>query len=657
VELAPADERYEGGDGRGQSTGASLSTLRDFLPLRQTAAAAREALAAAAAEHLGVTAAEVVQDGRAFHAAGRPTRRVRFGELIDTAPRHLRAKGTPKPREQWRWVGKAHPRLDAALKASGRADFGIDVNVPGLRYASVWRGLNAEEQRAVAERLRPTLAHGLELVEIEAGVAVVGPNTWAPMRLIKEAQASEWGQPILRSGDVDDAAIDAALSSALAEGKAARARDDGDFDRVEGEQVVEWQLSFPYLAHQSMEPMNATAHVKRSDGKVVGAEIWVPSQGIGIARSATARALGVSAERVVAHQTFVGGGFGRRGDYDFVLEAVELSEKMAGPIRVTWSREDDIRFDKHRPATRHLIQARVAGGELVGWRHRVAGPSLLGEVLPRLMEPDSPLTAGVARAVTDLLFDNALAAAPIAVECAAELPYAIENVRVEHAAVDPGIPITFWRANGASFNSFVVETALDEVARHLKADPIELRLRLLGEHPRHRGVLEAVRDLSGWRDRALPEGRALGVAVVESYDSFVAQVAEVSVDEGRPRVHRVFVAIDCGIAVNPDGVAQQMESGVIWGLSAAFHQNLDFAGGRPLQSNFHDLPILRMHESPEIETVIVDSDEPPSGVGEPGVPPIAPAVANALRALGHGPFPGLPLRLSPRARSRARAVR
>jgi isoquinoline 1-oxidoreductase/isoquinoline 1-oxidoreductase beta subunit len=656
VELAPADPRLAGPAGRGQSTGASTSTKLAFKPLRERAAAAREALVAAAADHFGVTPERIFQDdddGRSFRVAGRADASVRLGALIELAPKHLRARGEPKPRQQWRWLGKPHPRLDARAKTTGEAVFGVDVDVPGLRYASVWRGLSAEQRGQVAARLRVELkdspAAGVDVVELSEGVALVGANTWEPMQRLKTAQASEWGQAILRSGSVDNAAVDKALGDALADGKAARARDDGDWGRAEGENALRWRFSFPYVPHQTMEPMNATAHVHRRDGEIVGADLWVSTQGPDIAQAAAARVLGIDAERVRTHTTFAGGGFGRRGSWDYVVEPVELSAKLDAPVRVTWSREDDIQFDWFRPASAHRLEVKVDGGEITGWYHRVAAPPLLSEVIARFLEPRSVVQAGIARFATGVLFDNNLVAAPIAVECASDLPYAIKNLRVEHVAVDPGLPITFWRANGAGFNAFVFETAIDEVARQLERDAIDFRLRLLGEHPRHRAVLEAVREASGWGQRALPAGHALGVALVSSYDSYVAQVAEVSVVDGAPRVHRVWVAIDCGIALNPDGVAQQMESGVIYGLSAALHQRLDFAGGRPVQSNFHDVPLLRMHEAPDVETIVLDSDEEPTGVGEPGVPPIAPAVANALRTLGHGPFDRLPLALDARA--------
>jgi CO/xanthine dehydrogenase Mo-binding subunit len=645
LETAPVDKRYNNPAGSGQNTSASNSTRGAFEPLRKAASGARQALLLAAAEKLNAKPDALGQKGRAFFLKGDPDTQVRFGELVERAPRHMPKEGKPKAPSEWQWVGKDHPRLDAAAKVFGKAQYGSDHHVPGLQYATLWRELSPTQRKTVKKKLAENLSSDLRVVEVPSGIAVVGPNTWGPLNAIRQAMASDWGQAVLRSGSLNTEAIRRELSRALTRKDAAEARDDGNFEKDDGKSILKWHFSFPFLPHQTMEPMNCTARVDFQGEKPTSAELWVSTQGLDTTAKVAARILGIDASRVKANQTLVGGGFGRRGDYEFVEEAVEIAFAIKAPVRVTWSREQDILFDRMRPATEQLVEAKVKDGRFSGYYHRVAGPSLLGEAIPRLLQPGSPKTAGLAKMVTGVLFNNEWAAGPIAVECLTDLPYAIPNLRVEHAQVEAAYPITFWRANGAGFNAFVFEHVMDEVARHLKKDPVSFRLEMLEKSPRHAAVLKAAAEASGWGKRELAAGRALGAAVVMSYETYVAQVAEVSVEEERIRVHKVWVAVDCGTAIHPDGVRQQMESGVIYGLSAALHQKLDFQGGRPAQSNFHDVPILRMNEAPEVETVIVNSGEKPTGIGEPGVPPIAPAVANALRALGHGPFRALPLRL------------
>lgn len=645
VEFAPVGEAYRVPGGFGQNTGASNSTKAFFVPLRQGAAAVREALHRAAAKRLRVAVAEIVQSGekgRLFGARGGKVQ-ITMGDLLDDARGLMRAKGTPRASSAWRVLGKSPVRLDAEAKTFGEAKFGIDTQLPGMRYASVWRGLRPTEKDKVHARLAKELGDELDVVLIDAGVALVGENTWEPMAALRNAQSSSWGQAILRSGTWTTQSLQDELSQAVVKGKGARARDVGDVTSAKGEILFASRFSFPYLPHETMEPMNSTAHVFVKDGRPEGAEIWVPTQSLDAAQSAAASLLDLAPNRVKANMTFMGGGFGRRGGVDFVVDAVELSWKLKAPVKVTWSREDDMRFGQFRPGMEHELVLKSDGEKITSWHHRIAGASILAAQLPNLMSATSKTQGAIAEMVTDVLFDNHWVPDPIAVECAHEVTYDIANIRVEHVQCDPGVPVTFWRANGAGFNAFVLEVGINEAARKLKRDPVVFRRELLAEHPREKRVLEAAAEMSGWGTRQLPAGRALGVAVQMSYSTYVAHVAEVSVEGNTPRVHRVWVAVDCGQVLNPDGVRQQMEGGVIYGLSAALHQKLDWEGGCPVQSNFHDVPIVRMHESPEIEVQIIPSDLPPTGVGEACVPPIAPAVANGLRALGYGPFSSLPL--------------
>lgn len=645
VQFAPVGEAYRVPGGFGQNTGASNSTRAFFVPLREGAAAVREALHRAAAQSLRVPVDEIVQSGasgRRFGTKGGQVQ-IQMADLLDDASRLMRRTGRPRPSSQWRLLGQSPERLDAAAKSFGEAQFGIDTQVDGLRYASVWRGLGPQEKEKVKTQLQEQVGDGLTVLVIEAGVALVGENTWEPMAALKKAQTSTWGQALLRRGGWTTKSLREELSQALFHGKGARARDEGNVESANGEILFSSRFSFPYLPHETMEPMNSTAHVRVAEGKPESAEIWVPTQALDAAQAAAASVLGLSEKLVRANMTFMGGGFGRRGAVDFVTDAVELSWKLAAPIKVTWSREDDMRYGQFRPGMEHELVLKSDGQQITSWHHRVAGASILAARLPNLISATSKTQGAIAEVVTDVLFDGHWVPDPIAVECAHKLTYDIDNVRVEHIQCDPGVPVTFWRANGAGFNAFVLEVGINEAARKLDRDPVEFRLELLGKHPRERGVLDAAAQMSGWGTRVLPAGHALGVAVQMSHSTYVAHVAEVSVEENKPRVHRVWVAVDCGQVLNPDGVRQQMEGGVIYGLSAALHQTLDWEGGCLVQSNFHDVPIMRMHEAPEVEVQILESDMPPSGVGEACVPPIAPAVANGLRALGYGPFSSLPL--------------
>jgi isoquinoline 1-oxidoreductase beta subunit len=371
---------------------------------------------------------------------------------------------------------------------------------------------------------------------------------------------------------------------------------------------VEAIYEMPFLAHATMEPMNATAHV-RADG----VDIWAPTQFQTGAQGLGAQIGGVPPEQVRVHTTFLGGGFGRRFELDFIAEALETSKAVGLPIKVIWSREDDIQHAQYRPANLHRFRAGVdAAGKPVAWTHRVVAPSIMARVFPQTVQ-------------------NGLDGE--AVEGGVEMAYAIPNVHVDYSLTDTGIPVGFWRSVNNSFNAFAVETFIDELAADAKTDPYEYRRALLANAPRHRGVLELAATKAGW-GTPLPAGRARGIAVHKSFESFVAEVAEVSVSSaGEVRVHRVVCAVDCGMHVNPQTIESQMQSGVVYGLTAALKGAITIDGGKVQQSNFHDYQMLHMAEMPVVEVHIVPSTADPGGVGEPGTPPIAPAVGNAIFAL------------------------
>jgi len=398
-------------------------------------------------------------------------------------------------------------------------------------------------------------------------------------------------------------------------------RDDGDAEQAlaKAGRRVEAVYEVPYLAHACMEPMNCTARLSAE-----GCDIWVPTQGQTRTHKTAMRLTGLPAHKVRVHTTYLGGGFGRRGEQDFVIDALETARAVGAPVKVMWTREDDIRHDNYRPATYNRLAAALdEHGMPIAWRHAIAGPSI------RERDSRERETSGEDFSAT---------------EGALNLPYAIPSIRVSYARVNSAVPVGYWRSVASSQNAFITECFLDEVAAAGGKDPYQLRRALLDGEPRLRGVLELAADKAGWGTPPAP-GRYRGIGVAESFDSYVAQVAEVSIERGRPRVHRVACAIDCGMVVDPDTVAAQMESGIAYGLTAALKGEISIENGRVAQRNFDDYPLLRLDECPDIEVYIVPSLEAPGGVGEPGTPPIAPAAANAVFAATGKPVRRLPIRL------------
>jgi isoquinoline 1-oxidoreductase beta subunit len=511
-----------------------------------------------------------------------------------------------KDPKDWRLAGKPTKRLDTRFKVNGTAQFGIDVRVPGMLTAVVARspvfGGKVRSFDATAAKAIPGVRH---VVQISSGVAVVGAGYW-PAKQGRDALKVLWDEgPVAQVSS-------ASISSLFAQ----RATQDGAVARHDGDAVaalagaaqrVEAVYEMPFLAHATMEPMNCTAHVRAN-----GVDIWAPTQNQTGVQMVGGQIGGVPPEKVAVHTTYLGGGFGRRFELDFIVEALETSKAAGAPVKVIWSREDDIQHAQYRPANYHQLRAGLdASGRPVSWTHRIVAPSIMARMFPQTVK-------------------NGLDGE--AVEGGVGLPYAIPNVHVDYQLTDTGIPVGFWRSVNNSFNSFAVEGFIDELAVAAKQDPYEYRRALLANAPRHRGVLELAATKAGW-GTPLPAGRGRGIAVYKSFESFAAQVAEVSVSpEGDVRVHRVVCAIDCGMHVNPSTIEAQMQSGIVYGLTAALKGAIDIQGGRVVQSNFHDYQMLRLAEMPVVEVHIVPSSEEPGGVGEPGTPPIAPAVCNAIFA-------------------------
>lgn len=622
AEHAPVDPAYNHAAFPIQMVGGSTSTWTEWERLRKAGASARAMLVAAAAESWKVDPEGCrAENGQVIHAESQ--RRLAFGKLVEQASRLKPPQDVKlKDPQDFKHIGKPTKRLDTPEKINGKGVFGLDVTVPGMLVAVVARppvfGGKVKSFDAAKAKAVPGVRH---VVEINRGIAVVGDGFW-PAKQGREALKIVWDEGPL-------AALDSRTQreqyAKLAEQAGTIAKKEGDMAAAmeSAAKKLSAVYELPYLAHAPMEPMNCVADVRPDR-----CEVWTGTQFQTVDRDQAAQAAGLKPEQVQVHTMLLGGGFGRRAvpDSHFVVEAVQISKAIKAPVKVIWTREDDTRGGYYRPAAYHAISAGLdAAGQPAAWQHRIVCQSFIA---------GTPFEAAVIKESVDAT----------AVEGAAELPYKIPNMLVDWQQAPGGIPTLWWRSVGHSHNAFVVETFLDELAHATGKDPYEYRRALMETHPRHKGVLDLAAEKAGW-GKPLAEGRGRGIAVHESFGSFVAQVAEVSVSkEGAVRVERVVCAIDCGPTVNPDGIRAQMESGIVFGLTAALYGAITFEKGRVQQSNFHDYPLLRIDEMPVVETHIVSSTEKMGGVGETAVPPIAPAVANAIFAVTGKRIRRLPIR-------------
>ena len=529
-----------------------------------------------------------------------------------------------KDPKDWKIIGQPTRRLDTPEKITGRATFGLDVRLPQLLTAVVAHpptfGGKVKSFEADAAKGLPGV---LSVFEVPSGVAVVGENFWAAKRGRDVLKVEwDWGP----HAGVDTAKLRESFRE-RAKTAGTEAKSAGDVEKALGASgaPVVAEYTVPYLAHAPMEPLNCT--VRRTAD---GCEVWTGTQFQTGDQAAVAAIFGLPPAKVALHTTFLGGGFGRRANpaSDFVSEAAHVAKNLDRPVKLVFTREDDIRGGYYRPMALHRIEGQLdAQGAPSGWRHRIVTPSIMA---------GTPFSSMIKNGVDET-----------SVEGASDSPYvtAIPNHRVELHTPDPSVPVLWWRSVGHTHTAFAVESFVDELAFAAKRDPLEFRRALLAGSPRVRAVLELAAEKAGWGS-APPKGRGRGLAVHQSFGSIVAQVAEVSVDAGRIRVHRVVCAIDCGICVNPLGVRAQMESAIAFGLSAALHSQLTIKEGRVVESNFNTYRVLRLNEMPQVDVHIVSSREKSGGAGEPGTPPIAPAVANALFALTGKRLRDLPLRIS-----------
>jgi len=605
TEWAGADPKYGNPNFGGQQLTAGSNSVRGMWKvLRESGATARVMLVQAAAQTWGVPENSCTTDkGEVIHQAS--GRRLKYGALVDKAAALPVPSGvTLKDPKNFKVLGNSLARLDVPEKVNGSAVFGIDVKLPGLLTAKVVRcpvfggkvaRFNADKAKAV-----PGVKN---VVQITNGVAVVADNYWSASR---GAQALEvtWDEgPLakLTSADI------LAKYRELAQQPGKVARNDGNADAtIASSKSFERTFEAPFLAHATMEPMNCTADV-RADG----CDVYVPTQGQTPSHQAAVAASGLPADKVKVHVTYMGGGFGRRGEADFVMDAVETSKAIGKPVKVIWSREDDMQHDYYRPVSYARMWGAVDGsGKPTVFKQHIVQQSLMKRI------------GGLPPNGVDF----------ISVDGSANLPYDIPNIRVEYTEHDPGIPFGFWRSVGASFQGFVVEAFIDEMAAAAGKDPFQFRRDLLGKSPRHKAVLELAAEKAEW-GKPLAAGRARGIAVMDAFGSYLAQVTEVSVDaRGAVRVHRIVCTVDTGWVINPDTIKAQMEGGIVYGLTAALRGEITIKNGRVEQRHFGDYQMLRHNEMPVIEVYIVPSTEMPGGIGEPSTALAAGSLVNAVAA-------------------------
>lgn len=592
-----------------QITGGSSTTWSEFDRYRQAGALTRALLVGAAAEELGV-AVESLQTENGFVISG--DKKISYGELAETAAKLETPKAvTLKQPKDWKIIGKATKRLDGPEKINGTAIFGQDIHFDGLKTAMVARspvfsGTVKSFDASAAKQIK-----GVEnVVQVPTGVAVIADGYWAAKQG-RDALKIEWDLGP-NAGLDSNKMLEEYRSMASKEGLPAAKAGDAKAAIAKAAKVIEAEYVLPYLAHSPMEPLNCA--VKISDN---GCEIWTGTQMQGTDQQAAAKILGLKPEQVKINTVFLGGGFGRRANpaADFVSEAVQVAKAAGVAVKTVWSREDDVKGGYYRPMFLHKATIGLgADGMPMAWEHIEVGQSIMtGTPFEQFMIKDGVDATSV--------------------EGVADSPY-VKGIADHHVSlhtVKASIPVLWWRSVGHSHSAFAMESLIDELAHAAGKDPLEYRRALLKDHPRHLAALNLAAEKAGW-GKPLPKGVFRGIAVHESFGSYVAHVAEVSVNKGAVKVQRVVCAIDCGLSVNPDSLAAQMESSVSYGLGAAMQSEITFKDGMVQQSNFHDYKVMRMADMPKVEVHIVPSTEKMGGVGEPAVPPIAPAVANAIFA-------------------------
>jgi isoquinoline 1-oxidoreductase beta subunit len=622
-ESAPVDPKYNHPAFGMQITGGSSSVWSGLQQFRQAGAGARAMLIAAAAQQWGVDASSCrTESGAVFSGSNR---KLTYGQLAGVAatlapPEHVQLKD-PKI---FKLIGKPIKRLDTPEKINGKAVFGIDVKLPGMLTAVIARPpIFGASVKSFDDSRARSMAGVRKIAAVPAGIAVIADTFWQA-KVARDALRVDWDEGSMGNFDTSKMMQDF-RERAKSTGTSVRKDGDASSALASAAKKIEAVYEVPYLSHLMMEPLNCVVDL-RADS----CEVWTGSQFQTVDRANAAKVAGLSNEKVQLHTTFLGGGFGRRANpqSDFVVEAVHVAKAAGVPVKVIWTREDDMQGGWYRPAFLHAIEGGIdASGNPVGWRSRLVGQSIMA---------GTPFAAMMMKGKE---YD------PASVEGVDDLPYAIPNVTVESHQAEIGVPVQWLRSVGHSHTAFAVECFVDELAALAQKDPYQFRRQLLQKQPRYLGVLDLAARKAGW-DKPLPKGMGRGIAVHFAFGSYSAHVAEVSVTDNRVRVHRMVCAIDCGQYVNPGIIAAQTEGGAIFGASAALFQELTFANGRLQQTNFHTFPVMRINECPEIETHIVENNEKAGGIGEPGVPCAAPAIANAVFAVTGKRIRRLPIHLT-----------
>jgi len=602
ITAAPVGDAYINALNGGQITGTSNSVQDAWEKLRTAGATARTLLIAAAAQAWRVDPAQCrARNGVVANAHGKT---FSYGELASAAAKLPVPKDVKlKPKAAFRLIGTSMPRLDTPSKVDGSAEFGLDVKLPGMLYAALAQSPTLGGKAAAVDASRSQTMPGVRRVlSTASGVVVVADHFWQALQA-RNALRITWDTGA--NARLDNAAIRGVLEQSAARNFGLVARKDGDVAAAlrSAKHTLESVYELPLLAHATMEPMNCTADVKAER-----CDLYVGTQVQQIAQAAAAAAAGLQPNQVNVYTTLLGGGFGRRLDVDFIPAAVEASKAVAAPVKLIWTREDDMTHDTYRPPAREEVSAGLdAGGKLVAWKLHITSPSITARAAPTVTDP----------------FDSV-------VEYAVNYPYAVPNFALTYSRQEIGIDVGYMRSVSHAPNCFVIESFMDEVAAAASRSPLDLRLELLAAKPRHAAVLELAAQRAGWGHA--PPGRYLGLALMEGYTTYLAQVAEISVDGGALKVHKITCAVDCGQMINPRIVESQIESAIVFGLSAALWGEVTITGGQVKQTNFNSYRVLRSNELPQLEVHLLDSDAPPGGIGEPAVALVAPAICNAIFA-------------------------
>ncbi|QQD16655.1 xanthine dehydrogenase family protein molybdopterin-binding subunit [Spongiibacter nanhainus] len=613
-------------------TGGSSTIRTSFIPLREAAAQMAAWLRAAGAKEWGVASESLrVAEGQVWQG----DTSLSFADLVPIAQTlPVPESGELVKAEDFKYIGKYKPRVDALAKVTGKATFGIDAGPAEALSAVLVRCPHFDGDVASFDATDALTMPGVnDVFQSHRSVAVVADTYWQARQAAAKVKVTWQDGP---TAALSDGSLRAERVALLDADDAKTVEEEGEETAATGERI-EAIYDVPYLAHAAMEPLSAVASA--SDTQV---EVWAGTQSPELALAAISDVTGVSRENIHLHNQLMGGAFGRRTTADYIVEAVRVAKAIGKPVRLQWSREDDTRHDLYRPNATARLAATLDNGEITSLQFKTAVPSLFTVMLPWITNALMPkwLPDGAHGKIGELAASHD----PAATEGLIHSPYAVPYKRVDFALQEKSLPIGYWRSVGHSQNAFFIESFIDELAQQLKRDPLELRASLLSPDSRHARVLDAVKKQAQWGQ--VPDGIYEGVAVHESFGTVVAQVAHVRIDGKQIQVKKVFCAVDCGLAVNPDVVVTQMQSSIIYGLTAALKGEITLKEGAVQQSNFHDYAALRMNESPDIEVQILDSDAPPSGVGEPATPPIAPAVANAVYAATGQRLRRLPLRLS-----------